>query len=184
MSYEEIKKNNPDYLVSAIKDHPFKSLAKHNKKFFEYLAASLIGINPKALKDSFFVDTELDSNHKDDKTMTVDLLLWVNRVNNGYFINFEANTYKSESLDLKNTYYTYRLILNRQEIGKTYNPVKVYQINLDLLPLLFNKNIINVFTMTDPETREVLSGTPKIIHVALDKYEKDPYNKNISDWCG
>lgn len=39
--------------------------------------------------------------------MTVDLLLWVN---NGYFINFEANTYKSESLDLKNTYYTYRLI--------------------------------------------------------------------------
>ena len=74
--------------------------------------------------------------------MTVDLLLWVNRVNNGYFINFGANTY-----------YTYRLILNRQEIGKTYNPVKVYQINLDLLPLSFNKNIINVFTMTDPETR-------------------------------
>ena len=35
--------------------------------------------------------------------------------------------------------------------------------------------------MTDPETREVLPGTPKIIHVALDKYEKDPYNKNISD---
>ena len=102
--------------------------------------------------------------------MTVDLLLWVNRVNNGYFINFEANTY-----------YTYRLILNRQEIGKTYNPVKVYQINLDLLPLSFNKNIINVFTMTDQETREVLPGTPKIIHVALDKYEKDPYNKNISD---
>ena len=30
----------------------------------------------------------------DDKTMTVDLLLWVNRVNNDYFINFEANTYK------------------------------------------------------------------------------------------
>lgn len=113
--------------------------------------------------------------------MTVDLLLWVNRVNNGYFINFEANTYMSESLDLKNTYYTYRLILNRQEIGKTYNPVKVYQINLDLLPLSFNKNIINVFTMTDPETKEVLPGTPQIIHVALDKYEKDPYNKNISD---
>ncbi len=99
--------------------------------------------------------------------MTVELLLWVNRVNNGYFINFEANTY--------------RLILNRQEIGKTYNPVKVYQINLDLLPLSFNKNIINVFTMTDPETKEVLPGTPKIIHVAFDKYEKDPYNKNISD---
>ena len=58
MSYEEIKKNNPDYLVSAIKYHPFKSLAKHNKKFFEYLAASLIGINPKTLKDSFFVDIE------------------------------------------------------------------------------------------------------------------------------
>ena len=35
--------------------------------------------------------------------------------------------------------------------------------------------------MTDPETREVLPGTPKIIYVALDKYEKDPYNKNISD---
>lgn len=80
----------------------------------------------------------------DDKTMTVDLLLWGNRVNNDYFINFEANTYKSESLDLKNTYYTYHLILNRQEIGKNYNPVKVYQINLDLLLLSFNKNVINV----------------------------------------
>ena len=51
----------------------------------------------------------------DDKTMTVDLLLWGNRVNNDYFINFEANTYKSESLDLKNTYYTYHLILNRRK---------------------------------------------------------------------
>ena len=80
----------------------------------------------------------------DDKTMTVDLLLWVNQVNNGYFINFEANTYKLEYLDLKNTYYIYRLILNRQEIGKTYNSVKVYQINIDLLLLSFNKNIINV----------------------------------------
>ena len=58
MSYEEMKNNNLDYLVSAIKDYPFKSLAKHNKKFFEYLAASLIVINPKALKDSFFVDIE------------------------------------------------------------------------------------------------------------------------------
>ena len=82
----------------------------------------------------------------DDKTMTVDLLLWVNQVNNGYFINFEANTYKLEYLDLKNTYYIFRLILNRQEIGKTYNSVKVYQINIDLLLLSFNKNIINVFT--------------------------------------
>ena len=35
--------------------------------------------------------------------------------------------------------------------------------------------------MTDPETIEVLPGTPKIIYVTLDKYEKDPYNKNISD---
>ena len=80
----------------------------------------------------------------DDKTMTVDLLLWVNRVNNDYFINFEANTYKLESLDLKNTYYIYHLILNRQEIGKNYNLVKVYQINLDLLLLSFNKNVINI----------------------------------------
>ena len=39
-------------------DLQIKSLAEHNKKFFEYLAASLIGINLKALKDSFFVDIE------------------------------------------------------------------------------------------------------------------------------
>ena len=36
--------------------------------------------------------------------------------------------------------------------------------------------------MADPETREVLTCTRKIIHVAIDKYEKDSYNKNISDW--
>lgn len=36
--------------------------------------------------------------------------------------------------------------------------------------------------MADPETREVLTCTPKIIYAAIDKYEKDSYNKNISDW--
>ena len=36
--------------------------------------------------------------------------------------------------------------------------------------------------MTDPETREVLTCTPKIIHLVLDKSEKDSYIKNLSDW--
>ena len=35
-----------------------------------------------------------------------------------YIINFEANTYNSESMILKNIYYAYRLILNRQVLIK------------------------------------------------------------------
>ena len=47
--------------------------------------------------------------------MVADLLL---NGKDNYIINFEANTYNSESMILKNTYYAYCLILNRQVLIK------------------------------------------------------------------
>ncbi len=54
--------------------------------------------------------------------MVADLLL---NAKDNYIINFEANTYNSESIILKNTYYTYRLILNRQVLIKMLKSIKL-----------------------------------------------------------
>ena len=43
MTFQERKAKNPDYQICALKDAAFKGLAKNNKKFFEMLAANLIG---------------------------------------------------------------------------------------------------------------------------------------------
>ena len=179
MTHQERKAKNPDYQICALKDSAFKGLAKNNKKFFEKLAANLIGIDYRTLKGSLFVDTELNGTNKDDKIMVADLVLCIPNV---LVINFEANTYESNSLDLKNTYYTYKLTLHYQEPGETYKNINIYQINFDLKHLKFNKNIINRFVTIDPVTHEELPGTPKIIHVDLENYKKNPYNEDISDW--
>ena len=113
------------------------------------------------------MDTELDGTNKDDKIMVADLVLSIPNV---LIINFEANTYESNSLDLKNTYYTYKLTLHYQESGKTYKKINIYQINFDLKHLKFNKNIINRFVTIDPITHEELPGTPKIIHLQFAKF--------------
>ncbi len=179
MTYQERKAQNPDYQICALKDIAFKALAKNNKKFFEMLAANLIGIDYRTLKGSLFVDTELNGTNKDDKLMVADLVLCIPNV---LIINFEANTYESNSLDLKNTYYTYKLTLHYQKSGETYNKINIYQINFDIKHLKFNKNVINWFVTIDPNTHEELPGTPKIIHVDLENYKKNPYNEDISDW--
>ena len=179
MTHQERKAKNPDYQICALKDSAFKGLAKNNKKFFEKLAANLIGIDYRTLKGSLFVDTELNGTNKDDKIMVADLVLCIPNV---LVINFEANTYESNSLDLKNTYYTYKLTLHYQEPGETYKNINIYQINFDLKHLKFNKNIINRFVTIDPVTHEELPGTPKIIHVDHENYKKNPYNEDISDW--
>ena len=53
MTHQERKVKNPDYQICALKDSAFKGLAKNNKKFFEKLAANLIGIDYRTLKGSF-----------------------------------------------------------------------------------------------------------------------------------
>ena len=72
--------------------------------------------------------------------------------------------------------------MHYQEPGETYKNINIYQINFDLKHLKFNKNIINRFVTIDPVTHEELPGTPKIIHVDLENYKKNPYNEDISDW--
>lgn len=54
--------------------------------------------------------------------MVADLLL---NAKDNYIINFEANTYNSESIILKNTYYNYCLILNRQVLIKMRKSIKL-----------------------------------------------------------
>lgn len=179
MTHEERKAKNPDYQVCMLEDSPFKGVAKSIPEFFQLLAADIVGCNPKKFSNSHFADTELTTLNKAEKKMNVDLLL---AVSDNYYINFEANTYKSEMINLKNTFYTYKLILIHQAIGKTYKDIKVDQINLDLLPTKFNKNVINTFIMIDPKTHERLPGTPRIIHISLDKFKKNPYNVDVSDW--
>ena len=179
MSYQERKAKNPDFQVCMLEDSPFKGVAKSVPEFFQLLAADLVGCNPKEFSNSHFADTELTTLNKAEKKMEVDLLL---AVSDNYFINFEANTYKSEMINLKNTFYAYKLILIHQAIGKTYKDIKVDQINFDLLPTKFNKNVINTFVMIDPKTHERLPGTPRIIHISLDKFKKNPYNEDVSDW--
>ena len=179
LTHRKRKENNPDYQVCILEDHAFKSLSIGVKEFFDALASHLLGIDMKELKNSYFVDKELGIKNKDEKFMVADLLL---NAKDNYIINFEANTYNSESIILKNTYYTYRLILNRQSKSSTYKDVKIDQINLDLRPLEFNTKIINTFVLIDKDSNKILPGSPRIMHIALDKFKKDPYNEVISDW--
>lgn len=179
LTHRKRKENNPDYQGCILEDHAFKSLSIGVKEFFDALASHLLGIDMKELKNSYFVDKELGIKNKDEKFMVADLLL---NAKDNYIINFEANTYNSESIILKNTYYTYRLILNRQSKSSTYKDVKIDQINLDLRPLEFNTKIINTFVLIDKDSNKILPGSPRIMHIALDKFKKDPYNETISDW--
>ncbi len=55
--YIKYKMENPDYHISIIMDHSFKSICKYRKFFMDKIIATLIHLDYRLIEDSYFIDT-------------------------------------------------------------------------------------------------------------------------------
>ena len=177
--YIKYKKENPDYHISIIMDHSFKSICKYRKFFMDKIIANLIHLDYRLIEDSYFIDTQLPQENYKNKVNILDLLL---QVSENLFINLEANNYDSPSSIIKNILYGYRLVLSKQITGKDYVPIEFIQINFDKCSLHFNKKIVNHFVTQKEDLRVKYPFSGTTIRVSLDKLDDNQYNETINNW--
>ena len=119
------------------------------------------------------IDNETQNLSFNGKKMVTDLLL---KFSDEFYINIEMNRYFSETSSIKNQDYIYRIILSKQECGKSYNSVIVYQLNIDDCYNPYDDDVVNEYLMTNPQTGKVLKNFPKVVYLSIAKLRENKYN--------
>lgn len=173
MSYVLKKRNNPDLQIRFTEDKAFKDLNKGVRNFLNLLVANAFNLDLATVAKAQLIDNETQNLSFNGKKMVTDLLL---KFSDEFYINIEMNRYFSETSSIKNQDYIYRIILSKQECGKSYNSVIVYQLNIDDCYNPYDDDVVNEYLMTNPQTGKVLKNFPKVVYLSIAKLRKNKYN--------
>ena len=172
MSYVLKKRNNPDLQIRFTEDKAFKDLNKGVRNFLNLLVANAFNLDLATVAKAQLIDNETQNLSFNGKKMVTDLLL---KFSDEFYINIEMNRYFSETSSIKNQDYIYRIILSKQECGKSYNSVIVYQLNIDDCYNPYD-DVVNEYLMTNPQTGKVLKNFPKVVYLSIAKLRENKYN--------
>ena len=172
MSYVLKKRNNPDLQIRFTEDKAFKDLNKGVRNFLNLLVANAFNLDLATVAKAQLIDNETQNLSFNGKKMVTDLLL---KFSNEFYINIEMNRYFSETSSIKNQDYIYRIILSKQECGKSYNSVIVYQLNIDDCYNPYD-DVVNEYLMTNHQTGKVLKNFPKVVYLSIVKLRENKYN--------
>ena len=173
MSYVLKKRNNPDLQIRFTEDKAFKDLNKGVINFLNLLVANAFNLDLATVAKAQLIDNETQNLSFNGKKMVTDLLL---KFSDEFYINIEMNRYFSETSSIKNQDYIYRIILSKQECGKSYNSVIVYQLNIDDCHNPYDDDVVNEYLMTNPQTGKVLKNFPKVVYLSIAKLRENKYN--------
>ena len=173
MNYVLKKRNNPDLQIRFTEDKAFKDLNKGVRNFLNLLVANAFNLDLATVAKAQLIDNETQNLSFNGKKMVTDLLL---KFSDEFYINIEMNRYFSETSSIKNQDYIYRIILSKQECGKSYNSVIVYQLNIDDCYNPYDDDVVNEYLMTNPQTGKVLKNFPKVVYLSIAKLRENKYN--------
>ncbi len=142
-----------EYLLKII------SLATHIP--YDNLKKGFHLIHPNAGMNANIVDSKLDIAFESDE----------------YFVSFEINKGKSDTLDVKNASYTITLYLRQLKSSKEYKNLKpVYQVNLNNFDYFGDNDFLYTSKMMETRTHKSRNLGLHIIDINLDYLRKLGYN--------